>query len=288
MEPSVENDTTLTMENRHRKEKKELQAQIQALKKTAKNDKSKKKEILSEIAKLEIEMDSRHKEELKSLQLETNQTEKHTSENQNSVEQEVAKMKISKAQKRRDKKSLLEKEREESIKLQEKENLHGPRNQEIQEISAKLKLKKLKIFSIPSDGDCLFNAVAHQLLTIRKEVYTAEQLRKVCASYMRENIDDFLPFMTNPDTYEMLTVEEFNNYCDKIVNTNMWGGQLEIRALSSTIKCPITVIQATGPDCIEQGGEFSGPPLVITYHRHMYRLGEHYNSTCLYDEEEVE
>ena len=57
-------ETLCSVENRHRKEKKELQSQIQALKKAAKNDKTKKKELTNEIARLEIELDARHKQEI--------------------------------------------------------------------------------------------------------------------------------------------------------------------------------------------------------------------------------
>ena len=37
-------------------------------------------------------------------------------------------------------------------------------------------------------------------------------------------------------------------------------------------------IQAEGP-VMQIGEDFPGEPLTITYHRHMYGLGEHYNST---------
>ncbi|XP_061707351.1 deubiquitinase OTUD6B [Cydia pomonella] len=264
------------IETKHRKEKKELQAQIQSLKKIAKNDKTKKKELTTEIAKLETELELRHKEELAALENALGEPEDFASLED---EDEVPKLKVSKAQKRRDKKQQQEKERAEQIKLQEKENLHGPRNIEIQSIINKLKERKLSIFSIPSDGDCLYQAVAHQLLATRSKTVLVEDLRKQVATFMRQNKEDFLPFMSNPNTFEMLTESEFNDYCDEIVNTKVWGGQLEIRALSNSLKCPINVIQASGPESIEQGVEFEGPPLIITYHRHMYKLGEHYNST---------
>ncbi|CAD0196071.1 unnamed protein product [Chrysodeixis includens] len=268
-------DDLASLESKHRKEKKELQAQLQALKKAAKNDKTKKKELAAEIAKLETDMEARHKQELESVQKDTEEV----TDSVMIVENELTKVKISKAQKRRDKKSLQEKEREEQIKQQEKENLHGPRNIELQEISAKLKERALEIFLIPSDGDCLYKAIAHQMLqTNRKEVSVGE-LRKNVATYVREHKDDFIPFMSNPDTFEMLTDDEFEEYCNKIENTKVWGGQLEIRALSNFLKCPISVLQASGPNSIDQGTEFEGTPLVITYHRHMYQLGEHYNST---------
>ncbi|XP_063529287.1 deubiquitinase OTUD6B [Cydia strobilella] len=263
------------IEAKHRKEKKELQAQIQGLKKIAKNDKTKKKELTTEVAKLESELELRHKEELAALENAPEDDDTASLED----EDEVPKVKVSKAQKRRDKKEQQEKERAEQIILQEKENRHGPRNIEIQSIMNKLKERKLSIFSISSDGDCLYQAVAHQLLATRSKTVSVEDLRKQVATFMRQNKEDFLPFMSNPNTFEMLTESEFNDYCDEIVNTKVWGGQLEIRALSNSLKCPINVIQASGPECIEQGAEFEGPPLIITYHRHMYKLGEHYNST---------
>lgn len=283
MDLSNDNDAEIlsSVENRHRKEKRELQAQIQALKKAAKNDKTKKRELMAEITRLEITLDNRHKLELEALEKDiiTNESTE-CGGIEKTIENDVAKIKISKAQKRRDKKSQQEKEREELIKFQEKENLHGPRNKEIQDILSRLRTRNLMIFAIPSDGDCLYKAIAHQLLLQRNKNISADVLRKDAADYLRMHKDDFLPFMTNPKTFEMLGDEEFEAYCDKVANTKVWGGQLEIRALSNSLKCPISVIQATGPDSIEQGDEFVGPPLVITYHRHMYSLGEHYNSTC--------
>ncbi|KAI5632237.1 OTU-like cysteine protease domain-containing protein [Phthorimaea operculella] len=269
------NGDVTSIETRHRKEKKELQAHIQALKKAAKNDKTKKKELVSEIARLEAEQEARHKQELEVVE----QTAAPV-DVADEIENELPKLKISKAQKRRDKKQQQEKEREEQIKLQEKENINGPRNTEVQAISERLKKKNLKIFLVPSDGDCLYKAVAHQLETVKQQILSIGELRRNVAEYIKSNKDDFIPFMSNPDTCDMLTEEEFEEYCDKITTTKVWGGQLEIRALSNCLKCPISVIQATGPESIEQGSEFQGPPLVITYHRHMYSLGEHYNSTC--------
>lgn len=267
----------LSLQQKHRKEKKELQAQIQALKKTAKNDKTRKKELVSEIAKLEADLEIRHKKELELVDDEEN-ANLNLEINQNPQENEH-KTKISKAQKRRDKKLEQERNRVIEIKLQEKENRNGPRNLENQAIYAKLKERRLKIFAIPSDGDCLYKAVAHQLEKKYNKIIHVEDLRKNVAMHILENKDDFMPFLSNSETNEMLSDVEFEEYCKKISDTKVWGGQLEIRAISNTLKCPIIVIQATGPEAIEQGSEFEGPPLILSYHRHMYSLGEHYNST---------
>lgn len=267
-----ESDSLTTLGIKQRKEKKELQAQIQALKKAAKNDKTKKKELAAEIIRLESKLETKHQQELDTF--ETTSEKDQAEENGDDT-----KPKISKAQKRRDKKVQQEQEREELIKLQEKENLHGPRNKEVLAITMKLKERDLNIFPIPSDGDCLYKAISHQLMLQKKQQFSVSDLRSKVSLYIRENKDDFMPFMSNPVTCDMLSDIEFEDYCDKIRDTKVWGGQLEIRALSNLLKCPIYVIQATGPEIIEQGNEFGGPALFITYHRHMYQLGEHYNST---------
>jgi OTU domain-containing protein 6 len=64
--------------------------------------------------------------------------------------------------------------------------------------------------------------------------------------------------------------------------------QIELRALTQSLRLPIEVIQAEGRPVLI-GEEFGGnAPLVITYHRHYYGLGEHYNSTKPGKEDEEE
>ncbi len=72
--------------------------------------------------------------------------------------------------------------------------------------------------------------------------------------------------------------EGFVSYVDQVENTKTWGGQLELRALARLLRRRIEVVQAEGPAVI-LGEEFDQDAFVLTYHRHMYGLGEHYNST---------
>ena len=53
-------------------------------------------------------------------------------------------------------------------------------------------------------------------------------LRKKTAMYMRNNSDTFLPFMDNPDTGELFTIEQYEKYCSSIADTNAWGGAIEV------------------------------------------------------------
>lgn len=57
---------------------------------------------------------------------------------------------------------------------------------------------------------------------------TVKTLRHETAEYMRQNPDDFLPFLTNKQG-DMMTDEDFTNYCKDLETTAVWGGQPEVR-----------------------------------------------------------
>lgn len=202
---------------------------------------------------------------------------------ENFVELEVTEapqQRVTKAQKRRDKKSREEKERAIEIAAQEELNKNGPRTLETESIINILKDRNLSLHPIISDGNCLFNAVIHQLDLKGCEVADIESLRNKTAEYIEDHREDFILYMTNQDTGDVLNEEEFLKYCESVRNTPAWGGQIEISALSNVLQVQIEVIQATGPPTIQGAEEYSNKPrLVITYHRHMFSLGEHYNST---------
>lgn len=274
---------------RHKQEKKDLQAKIQGMKKSVpKGDKKKKKEIADEIAKLEDDLEKRHSEELKTVQssnIETITSEvtvkepEVIEENDEEDSRETISQRVSRAQKRRLRKAAEEKERQKRISEQAEKNKSGPRELEMRSIKENLRTMNLNIFNIPADGNCLYCAVNHQLEIKGKPTYSVSELRKITAEFMLKNREDFLPFMCNEmDEDETVTEEEFEKYCKDVANTKLWGGQLELKALSNILSCPIKIIQANGPPTI-QGEGFEGPELILTYHRYLYRLGEHYNST---------
>ncbi|KAG7208823.1 hypothetical protein KM043_015012 [Ampulex compressa] len=281
---------------RHKKERKELQAQIQILKKTiCKGDKKKKKEVTEEIARKEETLEKRQSEELSHWKLSQLALNDNNSKNTEDVSDEVQKddtntecllQRVTKAQKRRDKKANAEMERNQRIIEQEALNVFGKRNMEIQAIKKILCSRNLMIHEIPSDGNCLYNAVAHQLLTIGDTALGVQDLRMKTALYLRENMNDFLPFISNPDSDDLLSPEQFEKYCDDVAVTNAWGGAVELQVLSRVLKCPIEVIQASGAPYII-GNEYNNEKKVIlTYHRYMYELGAHYNSVTKYIKEE--
>lgn len=282
---------------KQRREKKELQGKIQALKKTTnKADKKRKRELSEEIARLEIELDRKHQEELSQFSQTNANVTKVTDEMNNlSVENEndetagVTHHRITKAQRRRDRKATQLQQRELSIAEQERLNIHGARNVESQDIKRLLKERNLMIHEIPSDGNCLYNAIEHQLREkLGENTPGLYDLRQMTSEFLRENSVDFLPYLSHPDTGEMLTEQQFQEYCDQVANTPAWGGQIELRALSHILKCRIEVIQANSPPVIIGEEYKDGSHITLTYHRHMYGLGEHYNSVEPYQENEEE
>ncbi|XP_008253944.2 deubiquitinase OTUD6B isoform X1 [Oryctolagus cuniculus] len=262
---------------RHRKEKKELQAKIQGMKNAVpKNDKKRRKQLTEDVAKLEKELEQKHKEELEQLKLTSKNKIDSVAVNISNLVLENQPPRISKAQKRRDKKAALEKEREERIAEAEIENLSGARHIESEKLAQILAARQLEIKQIPSDGHCMYRAIEDQLKE-QDSAVTVAALRSQTAEYMQSHVEDFLPFLTNPNTGNMYTSEEFGKYCDDIVNTAAWGGQLELRALSHILQTPIEIIQADSLPIVV-GEEYKKKPLILVYMRHAYGLGEHYNS----------
>ncbi|XP_036914604.1 deubiquitinase OTUD6B isoform X2 [Sturnira hondurensis] len=214
---------------RHRKEKKELQAKIQGMKNAVpKNDKKRRKQLTEDVAKLEAEMERKHKEELEQLKLTSTESKRDfDAVNISNLVLENQPPRISRAQKRRDRKAALEKEQKERIAEAELENLHGARHVEGEKLAQILAARQLEIKQVPSDGHCMYRAIEDQLQG-QGSPLTVAALRSQTAEYLQSHMDDFLPFLTNPNTGDMYTPEEFGKYCDDIVNTAAWGGQLEI------------------------------------------------------------
>eukprot|EP00066_Takifugu_rubripes_P018149 XP_011607415.1 PREDICTED: OTU domain-containing protein 6B [Takifugu rubripes] len=263
----------------HRKEKKEMQAEIQRMKNAVpKNDKKKRKQLTEDIAKLEVDLNQKHEEELRRLTSDTK-----VDGVLNGVEGmkvgDGEQPRVTKAQKRRDKKAAQEKERESRIADAEVENLQGARHQEGLILAQKLAQKQLQIREISSDGHCLYRAVEDQLAQRSKpqSLMSVKELRSQTAEHMRNHAGDFLPFLTNPDTGDMYTTDEFEKYCSDVEHTAAWGGQLELRALTQVLQLPIDVVQSSSA-AIKIGEEFDGEPITLVYMRHAYGLGEHYNS----------
>jgi len=286
-------DEVVDIHQRHKDEKKALNAQIQALKHSIpKGDKKKKKQVTGEIALLTAQLEERHAQELDASdngatgngvsddKLESLCIEESA---QNGTDDVPApdQPKVSKAQKRREKKEAEERARQKRVEDDNFDSTTHSRTVEAALFEKILKQTSLSIFDVDPDGNCMYNAVAVNIHGHTSDE-TLQKLRKKTSDYMLEHMDDFLPFTSNPATGDMLSVQEYKEYCNDIRDTNSWGGELELRAISQINKTPIEVYQAQGPKLLI-GEEFQGEPIRLSYHRHQYGLGEHYNALIVAD-----
>jgi len=141
---------------------------------------------------------------------------------------------------------------------------------------------------VDSDGHCLYRAIHHQLEARSFALEDLEtgghrHLRGLAARYMRVHPGDFAPFLDlsgHVRDGDQGMEPAFERYCDRVEGSADWGGHTELLALSNVLHLPIRVHSAEAPPVLV-GEDFGEPDtaLQLTYHRHFYALGEHYNST---------
>ncbi|XP_057964804.1 OVARIAN TUMOR DOMAIN-containing deubiquitinating enzyme 5 [Malania oleifera] len=310
-EPSVEipecvldkkQETSNEMLARHRKERAELQNKETALKKAAAKgskaeQKAKKKQVEEEISQLSSKLKQTHAEELASLgYCSSNGKEKTDLDNLVkaiagvSVATHADHSKPSKSVKRRGKRAQQEAEREQRIQ-EEQSSIVSDRIIENEKLERKLEPLGLTVNEIKPDGHCLYRAVEDQLtlLSCGSPPYTYQELREMAASYMRKHASDFLPFFLSEsaaeENSENSLTDRFENYCREVESTAVWGGQLELGALTHCLSKHILIFSGSFPD-VEMGKEYkfdattgkTNPSIMLSYHKHAFGLGEHYNS----------
>ncbi|GAB4829683.1 OVARIAN TUMOR DOMAIN-containing deubiquitinating enzyme 5, variant 2 [Ancistrocladus abbreviatus] len=309
--PAEENPQSVTSEkletrdemlSRHRKETTQLQNKEIELKKAAAKgskaeQKAKKKHVEEEISKLSAKLKEKHAGELGSLGYSSsNEKEKGSLDSLVkaiagvSVTSQVDRPKPSKSAKRREKRAQEEAAREQRIQ-EEQSNIISDRKIENETLEEKLKPLGLTINEVKPDGHCLYRAVEDQLAVLSggTSPYTFQKLREMVAVYMREHSSDLLPFFLSENMVEgesdSLLAERFENYCREVESTAAWGGQLELGALTHCLRKHILIYSGSFPD-VEMGKEYksndgsgsSNHSIMLSYHRHAFGLGEHYNS----------
>jgi OTU domain-containing protein 6 len=168
----------------------------------------------------------------------------------------------------------LERQLDEEYEQQEVINKTGPAQTEMKKIKEILKEQSLTVKDIASDGNCLYSAISHQLNVVNNIQKSFSDLREITSNYMLQHSVDFEPYVCLDDH----DCSDFDEYCQKIATTPVWGGELELKAMSDALNITIEVIQANGPKILI-GDSKVKDKLIITYHRLMLGAGEHYNST---------
>jgi len=291
-----------------REEIKQLQNKETEMKKAAAKgskaeQKAKKKQVEDDISKLSTKLKDKQLKELASQGFSSsssnNIAKDETTEKKGDIDTLVRAIagvsvtaqqehsKPSKSVKRREKRAKEEADREQRIK-EEQSHVKSDRMVENAKLEKKLKPLGLTVSEIKPDGHCLYRAVENQLANRSggASPYTYQNLREMAASYMREHKTDFLPFFlseTEGDSNSGSAEERFEKYCREVESTAAWGSQLELGALTHCLRKHIKVYSGSFPD-VEMGKEYrSGDDssLMLSYHRHAFGLGEHYNSVVL-------
>lgn len=277
---------------RHRKENKDLQNKITGMKKQA--TKSTRKEINSRCNSLQESLTEKHVQEIQELEKDKEDSStgalNEVTPEELLLELEIADEKDSvsaveainapvKKRRNRQKEKLAKRDAEvQRIKEEAgREAAQQPdlKKMEQEAIDQLCDFKKLKPFDIQPDGHCLFASVLDQL-TMRhnRSDLDIHQLRSLACQYMRENKEDFIPYLFNEETMELQGIDE---YTKEMETTAKWGGELEILALAKSFNCPISVLMSGRPlHVVNEGSE--KPELKLVYYKHSYALGEHYNS----------
>ncbi|GAO46767.1 cysteine proteinase [Saitoella complicata NRRL Y-17804] len=284
---------------RHKKEQKELVGKITGLKKTV--NKKNKKDVQKQIEVLERELRQTHLVEIAEWD-KTNQPEDNKEENGENggedgalntegLQRAVKDIELHSAplqsepplpaKKRNRAKDRLAKKAAELDRLRdeaasEADSMPDLRAIETEAITALANAKGLKEHDIVPDGHCLYNAFAHQLRIRRGVEMDHVEMRKTAAGYIRANPDTFVPFLWA----ESDSPPSIDEYTKEIEETPVWGGQMEILALSRALKVPVEVVQMGAPviKVDVEDEEDVGEPMRLAYYKHKYGLGAHYNS----------
>ncbi|KAM7484552.1 hypothetical protein LguiA_000561 [Lonicera macranthoides] len=297
--PNKEEESLEEMLSRHRKEISQLQNKEVALKKAAAKgskaeQKAKKKQVEEEISQLSAKLKEKQAEELASLGYTGNKGKQK--DNLDTLVKAIAGVSVtpqsdqskpSKSVKRREKRAQQEAAREQRIQ-EEQSNIVSDRMIENEKLEKKLESLSLVVNEIKPDGHCLYRAVEDQLANLLNgsSPYTFLELREMVAVYMRKHASDFLPFfLSEGGNSDDSLVERFENYCREVESTAAWGGQLELEALTHCLKKHIMIFSGSFPD-VEMGKEYksdggigsSSSSIMLSYHKHAFGLGEHYNS----------
>ena len=219
----------------HRREKKETQARIQALKNSVpKGDKRKKKEIQEIIDQFEKQLADKHKAELAALQPEGSTAQVEEDVQEKEEKEEVSpKKKVNRQEQRKLRKAQAAKEQREAVE-RELANAPDPKEVELKTLLAKLEPEELSIKEVRADGHCLFAAVAFLLSSHwvaeeqRPPIDEIWALRAQVVTYIEAHKEETLPFLVDDKTGDMMTEDGFTTYCREMRTKPVWGGAPEV------------------------------------------------------------
>lgn len=81
-------------------------------------------------------------------------------------------------------------------------------------------------------------------------------------------------FLLDEDTQKVTSIAK---YTDRLENTAEWGGEVELQAIARALDLRIALVNGEGILVIPNGTK-SNADLFLSFYRHQYDLGAHYNS----------
>lgn len=99
------------------------------------------------------------------------------------------------------------------------------------------------------------------------------------ADYIVEHADNYSPFID----FTEHSVSGLQGYVELVRKSGWWGGDLELDAMAQAIPAHIRVFKADG---IVSFNDSCDTVLLLSFHRHQYTLGAHYNSLLKNDPNE--
>lgn len=252
---------------------KELRNRIVAVKKSVtKGDKKAKKAAQEELEKLEGELGQKQ-DELKQLRNVSTAAELNADDDSTEMER-VKIIREKKERKRQEKESALEANRQAA--LAEVANRPDLAGEEAAAFSEQLKAEGFFILEVAADGHCMFTAIGCLL----QPTMDHWALRSLAADYLLQHRPEFEAFLDEGSSDN--NGDSYSRYCEKVRSTGHWGGHLELEALSRALNCAIIIHQARQPaitfndDAVKHDAQ--AHQLHLSYHRHAFSLGEHYNA----------
>jgi hypothetical protein len=132
---------------------------------------------------------------------------------------------------------------------------------EINEISKTLSEVGLEEYDVNGDGNCLFRAICHQLYGSDRNHL---QLRSQAVDYIQNKKDEFTPFLE----------EQIDKYVIRMSKSGVYGGNLELVAISKLMNLNIVIYQAQSAPLLIQSPQSSDKTIYLIYYSY-----EHYAST---------
>ena len=108
-------------------------------------------------------------------------------------------------------------------------------------ITTRWKFNDYAVFETSTDGNCLFDALSHQLASVRSIAKTAQLIRRELTEYVRCHPD--LRDILSTDAIEDLQVEQ---YLKQMKTAGCWGDGIMLTAASLLYNTPVTVVMEDG------------------------------------------